>query len=234
VVDLNDEITRRAALTRFAAVAGGVATSTLAPTSLAHASPVAGFNARRRGVFEALAEAMNGWGPIDVSGRELAAQMADRWAGASNGYREWTDSLLDAVDSAPAGARFSEQGLSARRRELHRWSTATEPADKLLYRPRPSDSTGSKTLAARNEEGLAQIRRAWEAIPESKRRPDPHTALLPNAPTTPPGPPITDEKGPVGTPVRLRRYLYHSAYMLLASLVIEDFDPKYVPVEVVR
>ncbi len=225
-------MTRRAALTRFAVLAGGVATSTMLPASLAQAAPAQGFTPQRRAVFAAMAEAFDGLGPIKTAGRDLTNEMARRYTAGSAPYRAWVDSLLDAFDSAPPSLRFHAQSTSQRRRQLREWSTASEPADALMRRPRPGDTTGPKSLAARNEMIAAQARSTLAAIPEQDRKPDPKTALLPNAPATPPVRAASDGKDALGTPVRMRRYLYHSAYMLLASFCIEDMDPKYVPVAV--
>jgi hypothetical protein len=232
VIALNDEMTRRAALARFAVLAGGVTTSAMLPASLVHAAPAQGFTAQRRAVFATLAEAFDGLGPITTAGHDLTSEMARRYSAGTDGYRVRVDALLDAVDSAPQGLRFHAQSTSDRRRQVRTWSTATEPADALMQRPRPGDTSGPTSLKARNEAIAAQVRTAWAAIPEADRKPDPTTALLPDAPATPPGPPSTDGKGPLGTPVRMGRYLYYSSYMLLASFFIEDMDPKYVTLPV--
>jgi hypothetical protein len=218
---MDDNVTRRVALTRFAALAAGVATAGLLPVS-AQAAVIGGFDARRRTIFRALVETCDGRGMVRAAGRDVPGEMARRYNERAADYREWVDALLDALDVAADGARFSARGVDTRRALMRGWLAATEPADALLYRPRPSDADEPHGLQASNAMNLEASKRFMASLPADARELDPATGLPRYQPPTPTWPQISDGLGPTGTPVRLRRQLAHSSYVLTASFFSED------------
>lgn len=218
---MDDTVTRRAALARFAALAAGVAAAGFVPMS-AQAAVVGGFDDRRRAIFRALTETCDGKGPIQTAGRDMAADMAGRYAQREPEYGEWVDAVLDAVDVAADGARFCERGVKARRSLMRSWIDATEPADRLLDRPRPNDAKEPRSLRASNQMNLDACKRFMASLPADAKTLDPLTGLPRYQPPTPAWPQISDGLGPLGTPVRLRRQLAHSSYILVASFFSED------------
>lgn len=218
---MDDTLTRRAALARFARLVAGAAAVGFVPMS-AEAAVVGGFDERRRTIFRALAETCDGKGPIKTAGRDMAGDMARRYAQRDSDYGVWVDAVLDAVEVADRGARFSERGVKARRALIRSWIDATEPADKLLERARPNDVNEPRSLKASNEMNLEACKRFMAWLPEDAKTLDPATGLPRYQPPVPAWPEISDGLGPVGTPVRLRRQLAHSSYILVASLFSED------------
>jgi hypothetical protein len=225
---MDDVVTRRAALTRFAALAAGVAAAGLMPMS-AQAAVVGGFDGRRRAIFRALVETCDGKGPIRAAGRDLPAEMVGRYADRDVDYGSWVDAVLDALDVAADGARFSTRAVKARRDLMRSWIDATEPADKLLHRPRPSDAREPRGLVASNQMNLEASKRFMASLPADAKELDPLTGLPRYQPPTPSWPQISDGLGPTGTPVRLRRQLAHSSYVLVASFFNDD--TRYLTVE---
>lgn len=220
----SDGVTRRAALTRFAALAGGLAAGSLAPSAVAGAAVAGGFDKRRRRVFAALAEAFDGQGQIKTAARDMVGEMARRYADGSDAYRTWVDSFLDAVDSAPSGLRLSALDAKTRKQTLKKWSRATEPADALMQRAPNATASEPSSLVASNQRMAKRIADIRASIAPDVLRPDPKTGLPTFAPVVPPQHPITDGRGPLETPVRMRRYLYHTSYVLLASFVVGDAE----------
>lgn len=195
----------------------------------AQAAAAGGFDDRRRAIFQALAAAYDGEGPIKAGRRNLLEEMAQRYAQGSAEYRAWVEALLDALDLAPAKGRFTERAVGERRELLRGWLRATESADKLLHRPRPSDANEPATLIASNEMNVEAIKKFMATIPDDQKKLDPVTGLLKYRPAKPDRRNITDGLSSTGTPVRLRRQLSHSAYVLIVSFFIED--TRYVTVE---
>jgi hypothetical protein len=219
---MDDIVTRRAALTRFAALAAGVAAAGVLPMSAQAAAVAGGFDDRRRAIFRALVETCDGRGPIRAAGRDVPGEMGRRYIERDPAYREWVDAVLDALDVADDGPRFSARGVNARRSLMRGWLGATEPADALLYRARPSDAQEPRGLEASNAMNLEASKKFMSSLPAEAKELDPATGLLRYQPPTPTWPKISDGLGPTGTPVRLRRHLAHSSFVLTASLFSED------------
>jgi len=216
-------ITRRAALTRFAALVAGMAAGSWSVASSAQATavPAAGFTLRRQQIFDALVQVYDGHGPIAAAGRDLGGEMANRYGKADPEYKTWIEALLDAVDSAPAGVPFADLPVADRRQTVHEWIHQSEPDDAILYRPRPSDARLPTDLRASNSIQVRAIATIRDALPPGALDLDPGTGLpkhkfpRPSMPTVPTG-------SAVSTPVRLRRYLCHSSYVLVASFFVDD------------
>lgn len=217
---MNDEFTRREALTRFAVVAGGVASSSLIAGTPAYALTSGELTPARQQIFESIADAFSDQSSVEMSRAALVNAMTTRYASSDPSYRQWVDSVLDIVDTTPSGARFRARGRAERRRLLKAWSRQSESADTLLtttrdHAPRQSFSSGVFTVAA-------EIQAAGARLDDVQRRPDPVTALLPDAPPAASVPPIADGKGAYGTPVRMHRFVYQSTYSVLASAIVSD------------
>jgi hypothetical protein len=221
VAVLDEGLTRRRALARLAFVVGGAAATRWAPVAVAAVTPAPGFTTERQSVFRALIEAYDGQGPIVSSGRDLAAEMQARYSSGSSDYTTWVDALLDALESAPAGPRFSVLTVKARRSALRSWNQATEPDDALMHVSRPTEADEPTDLMTSNERTASLIRQFRATLPADALDLDPTTLLPKYAPVTPPGPPIT-RGGPLDTVVRLRRYIRHSCYVLLVSFFVDD------------
>lgn len=237
---VGDGVTRREALVRFALMAGGAAFMGNSASALAGSLPgvsaagvagaaapsvAAGFNARRRKVFQALLECFDGRSPIAVTaGRDLAAEMVERYATKGEQFGQYVDALLDAVDSAPEGTRFADQGLIARQATLLEWRAAHDSNDDLRFQGRrPSDSEGPTDIRERNEWMAAKIKKHMATLSPEDMEIDPKT-LMPRIVGRAPTPPMPKVPtcGPIGTPVLLRRSLERSSYLMLAGLFVDD------------
>lgn len=238
--DSPDGVTRREALARFVLVMGGAALGSSVAPALAGSSPGASaagmgagsapntaavFNARRAKIFQSLLPCYDGRSPIALTAeRDLAAEMVERYRTRGPEYGQYVDTLLDAVDSAPTGARFADQGLVVRKAILHEWHTAKDADDDLaLQGRRPSDSEGPTDIRERNAWLAEKIKAFTATLSPEDIELDPKTMMprfmgrLP----TPPKPKLP-AGGPLDTPVRLRRHLDRSSYLLLASFFVDD------------
>ena len=191
--------------------------------SLAQAAPLPGFDTRRQRIFRAAVEAYDGEGPIMSAGRDLVVEMAARYDASQDlFFKVWIDALLDALDSAPDGARFADRDVASRRAVLLEWSRASEPADALLNRARPNDASEPDDLTAANAATTDACAAQLASLPADALDLDPVTGLPNYLPPTPSWPDIGDGTGAVGTPVRLRRDLLCSSYALIASFFVDD------------
>lgn len=215
-------ITRRTALTRFAALTGSVAAASIFPAEAVWAAAPQGLDARRQQVVRALVQALNGNGPIDVSRKDFVAELRRRYEAALPETRVAIDTLLDALEVAPTGPSFSARTAAQRRALLRSWLTAVEPADALMEKPRPSDAKAPTSLEGSIEEMKRVVRDQLQRVPESQKQIDPATGLIRYEPPEVPTAPITDGKGATGTPVRLRRALAYNALQLAQSFFVED------------
>jgi hypothetical protein len=212
--------TRRVALARFALAIGGLG---IAGSEVANAAPLVqgALTTRRSAIFGALIGAFDGHDLIKPGSRDLVLEMQARYAASTDDYRAWVDVLLDAVDVAPAGARFADRNLKDKQATIRSWLLAIEPDDATLRVVRPTDAALPSDLRASNAVVAQWIDGVRNSLPAEALGLDPQTLLPAYAP------PVTTATAlptgtPISSPVRLRRCLYHGAYVLLASFFIDD------------
>ena len=216
-------LTRRAALARFALVAGGVASSRLVAAASAVAAPAQGFTAARAATFKSLVGAYDrqAGSIVDSRGRDLVAQLKARYDAADVGYRRWVDALLDGLEAAPDGAEFSALSVADRRTALRAWWSASESADSLMFTPRPGDSPSNGDVRVQLSRLVIEFKAAAAAMPTDAKELAPEDWLPRYRPASGPPVPITDGE-PLGTTVRVRRQLRVDAYRLVGGLFLDD------------
>jgi hypothetical protein len=218
-------LTRRAALARFALVAGGVASTRLLTAANAVAAPPAGLGTARHQVFAALVESYDRQpgSIVDSRGRDLARELESRYGAAASTWRTWVDVLLDALEVAPDDGSFIRLSIAQRRATLRSWFMASEPQDALMFQPRVGDENDPRDVRVSNLRMLAVMQEALAAIPPEELELDSVTGLPHYAP--PAGQPRAITEGePVGTTVRLCRQLRCDCYRLLVSFFTDVRD----------
>jgi hypothetical protein len=188
----------------------------------AWAAPV-GFTSTRKKTFAALIASYDKQRSslVDTTGRDLIAEQARRYAGASSAYRDFVDALLDALEAAPASGRFSALTVKERRAELTAWYQSSDPRDTAYDSPRPGDSEEPSDIRASNERMRQLIDAVQAQVPDDQQLLDAET-LLPR--WKPPGgtPVVLPTGDPLGTRVLQLRQLRFDAYRLVATLFSDD------------
>lgn len=209
---------RREALRRFAILSGAAALGPLASVAqAAGAGP-----ARRSATFLKLVETFaSSDGIVDLRGRDMKAEYEARRRSVSPEYREWLDSMLDALEVAPRGGSFSALSATDRRRALRDLVRDPDPDAQKARRPLPGDLADGATLDSAIERHAARIKAFTATLRPEDLELDEVTGLPRFDPAPPPKEKIT-VGGPLDSPVRQRYFLHESVVRFAQSFFVED------------